>query len=59
MPYTQVVEKKVNYMVYLEKKQLRILKELSRVTKVPVAVIIREGVDLAIEEWTKEWFTYW
>lgn len=41
--------KKITTTIYITIEQERRLKELSRRTKVPVAVYIREGIDLVLE----------
>lgn len=43
--------KRMSTTVYLDPEQHEHLKELSEVTRVPMASIIREGVDLAITQW--------
>jgi Ribbon-helix-helix domain len=40
--------------VYLTPEQHEALIEISRRTRVPMAVMIRRGVDLALAEWAKE-----
>jgi len=40
--------KKISTTIYITESQDRGLKELSRRTKVPVAVYIREGIDLVL-----------
>jgi predicted DNA-binding protein len=41
---------KISTTVYITEEQDRQLKELSRRTKVPVAVYIREGIDIVIKQ---------
>jgi hypothetical protein len=43
------VSKKVTTTVYITEDQQRLLKELNRVTKVPISEYIREGIDLIID----------
>lgn len=40
--------KKVSYTIYPSREQRDQLKELSRITKVPTSVYIREGIDLVL-----------
>jgi hypothetical protein len=42
--------KKVTTTVYITEEQNKLLKELNRRTKVPVAEFIREGIDLVLEK---------
>ncbi len=42
--------KKVATTIYMTEEQQRLLKELNRRTKVPIAEFIREGIDLALEK---------
>ena len=46
-----MARKKLSTTVYITEEQDQKLKELSRRTKVPVSVYIREGVDLVIERY--------
>lgn len=45
--------KKVSTTMYLEAAQMEALQDLSRRTMVPMSVIVRSGVDLAIEHWKR------
>lgn len=45
--------KKMSTTIYITEEQDLQLKELSKRTKVPVAVYIREGIDLAIEKYAE------
>lgn len=42
-------KKKISTTIYITEEQDRQLKELSRRTKVPVSVYVREGIDLVLE----------
>lgn len=46
-----MARKKISTTIYITEEQDRKLKELSRRTKVPVSVYIREGIDLALERY--------
>ncbi len=46
-----MARKKISTTVYITEEQDEQLKELSRRTKVPVSVYIREGIDLVIERY--------
>ena len=46
-----MAEKKLSTTVYITEEQDQKLKELSRRTKVPVSVYIREGIDLVLERY--------
>ena len=46
-----MARKKLSTTVYITEEQDQKLKELSRRTKVPVSVYIREGIDLIIERY--------
>ena len=46
-----MARKKISTTIYITEEQDRRLKELSRRTKVPVSVYIREGIDLALERY--------
>ena len=46
-----MARKKITTTIYITEEQDRKLKELSRRTKVPVSVYIREGVDLILERY--------
>lgn len=46
-----MARKKLSTTVYITEEQDQKLKELSRRTKVPVSVYIREGIDLVIERY--------
>ena len=41
--------KKISTTIYITEEQDRQLKELSRRTKVPVSVYVREGIDLVLD----------
>ena len=41
--------KKISTTVYITEEQNEKLKELNRVTKVPIAEYVREGIDLVLE----------
>ena len=43
--------KKMPTTIYITEEQDRKLKELNRRTKVPVAVYIREGIDLVLDKY--------
>ncbi len=43
--------KKISTTIYITEEQDRRLKELSRRTKVPVSVYIREGIDLVLDRY--------
>ena len=45
-----VGRKKISTTVYITPEQDELLKQLSRVTKVPAAEYVREGIDLVIEK---------
>ncbi|MBF0106458.1 MAG: ribbon-helix-helix domain-containing protein [Deltaproteobacteria bacterium] len=47
-------ERKVSTTVYLTEAQYESLKELSEETKVPVAVYIRQGVDMVLKKNKKD-----
>ena len=44
-----MARKKISTTIYITEEQDRQLKELSRRTKVPVSVYVREGIDLVLE----------
>lgn len=46
-----MARKKISTTIYITEEQDRRLKELSRRTKVPVSVYIREGIDLVLERY--------
>ena len=46
-----MARKKITTTIYITEEQDRKLKELSRRTKVPVSVYIREGIDLILERY--------
>jgi predicted DNA-binding protein len=46
-----MARKKISTTVYITEDQDQKLKELSRRTKVPVSVYIREGIDLILERY--------
>ena len=46
-----MARKKLSTTIYITEEQDQKLKELSRRTKVPVSVYIREGIDLVIEQY--------
>jgi hypothetical protein len=46
-----MARKKISTTIYITEKQERKLKELSKRTKVPVAVYIREGIDMVLERY--------
>ncbi len=46
-----MARKKISTTIYITEEQDEKLKELSRRTKVPVSVYIREGVDLVLERY--------
>ena len=46
-----MARKKISTTIYITEDQERKLKELSRRTKVPVSVYIREGIDLVLERY--------
>lgn len=46
-----MARKKLSTTVYITEEQDQKLKELSRRTKVPVSVYIREGIDLVIDRY--------
>ncbi len=46
-----MARKKISTTIYITEEQDQKLKELSRRTKVPVSVYIREGIDLIIERY--------
>lgn len=45
--------KKVSTTLYLTPEQYDALKKISERTRVPVAVYVREGLDLVIEQYSK------
>ena len=49
-----MARKKISTTVYITEEQDRRLKELSQRTKVPVAVYIREGIDLALDRYREK-----
>jgi predicted DNA-binding protein len=48
-----MARKKISTTIYITEEQDRQLKELSKRTKVPVSVYIREGIDLILERYEK------
>ncbi|MDJ0762392.1 MAG: ribbon-helix-helix domain-containing protein [Myxococcota bacterium] len=46
-----MARKKFPTTVYITEEQDRRLKELSRRTKVPVSIYIREGIDLVLDKY--------
>lgn len=46
-----MTEKKISITTYITQEQDRRLKELSKRTKVPVSVYIREGIDLVLDNY--------
>jgi predicted DNA-binding protein len=46
-----MARKKITTTIYITEEQDQKLKELSRRTKVPVSVYIREGIDLILERY--------
>ena len=44
-----MARKKISTTIYITEEQDQRLKELSRRTKVPVSVYVREGIDLVLE----------
>ena len=44
--------KKISTTIYITPSQSELLKELHKRTKVPVAVYIREGIDMVLEKYT-------
>ena len=46
-----MARKKITATIYITEEQDQKLKELSRSTKVPVSVYIREGIDLILERY--------
>lgn len=48
---TVMARKKFPTTVYITEEQDRRLKELSRRTKVPVSIYIREGIDLVLDKY--------
>lgn len=44
-------EKKISITTYITQEQDQRLKELSKRTKVPVSVYIREGIDMVLERY--------
>ncbi|MFO8072443.1 MAG: ribbon-helix-helix domain-containing protein [Polyangia bacterium] len=46
-----MARKKISTTIYITEKQEQKLKELSKRTKVPVAVYIREGIDMVLERY--------
>ena len=46
-----MARKKLSTTIYITEEQDQRLKELSRRTKVPVAVYIREGIDLVLDRY--------
>jgi len=49
-----MARKKISTTVYVTEEQEQRLKELSQKTKVPVAVYIREGIDLVIDRYREQ-----
>jgi len=47
-------QKKISTTVYITEKQNECLKRLSEKTNVPVAVFIRQGIDLVLEKHQEE-----
>lgn len=45
---------KVSTTVYITEEQQKLLKQLSERTKVPIAVYIREGIELVLKKYRKE-----
>jgi predicted DNA-binding protein len=48
-----MARKKISTTIYITEEQDRQLKELSKRTKVPVSVYIREGIDLILQRYEK------
>lgn len=46
-----MARKKISTTIYITEEQDRQLKELSKRTKVPVSVYIREGIDLILQRY--------
>ncbi len=49
-----MARKKISTTVYITEEQDQSLKQLSERTKVPVAVYIREGIDLVIDRYKEQ-----
>jgi predicted DNA-binding protein len=49
-----MARKKIATTIYITEEQDQLLKELSRRTKVPVSVYIREGIDLALARYRSQ-----
>ena len=47
-----MARKKISTTIYITEEQDQKLKELSKRTKVPVSVYIREGIDLIIDRYS-------
>lgn len=45
---------KISTTVYITEEQQKLLKQLSERTKVPIAVYIREGIELVLKKYRKE-----
>ena len=45
------MSKKITTTIYISEDQQRLLKELNRRSKVPVAEYIREGIDLVLKKY--------
>ena len=49
-----MTKKKISTTVYITEEQDQQLKELSRRTKVPVSVYIREGIDAVLDRYKSQ-----
>lgn len=45
---------KISTTVYITEEQQKLLKKLSEHTKVPIAVYIREGIEMVLKKYRKE-----
>lgn len=50
MPHRLMGERKVSTTVYITEQQNLMLKQLSDMTKVPVAEYIRQGIDIILKQ---------
>jgi predicted DNA-binding protein len=50
VPRNAMARSKISTTIYITEEQDRQLKELSRRTNVPVAVYVREGIDIVIRQ---------
>ena len=49
-----MARKKISTTIYITPEQNERLKQLNKRTKVPIAVYIREGIDMVLEQYKSE-----